>query len=108
MRFPKAKDTERVGAEKWIDVDFAGRIDIFARPEFPNADNRRREFRGCRWRRTFLHLTSLVRRPSGAGMRKVAAHRNTKTATAPIHSQKPRCQNTERRSACLIGCENLG
>jgi len=44
MRFPKAKDTERVGAEKRIDVDFAGRIDIFARPEFPNADNRRASF----------------------------------------------------------------
>src|SRR5258708_20146682 len=98
MRFPKAKDTERVGAEKRIDVDFAGRIDIFARPEFPNADNRRREFRGCRWKRTFLHLTSLVRRPSGAGMRKVAPHRTTKTAPPPTHSQKQRCQNTDSRS----------
>src|SRR5260370_17719029 len=108
MRFPKAKDTERVGAEKRIDVDFAGRIDIFARPEFPNADNRHREFRGCRWKRTLLHLTSLVRSPSGAGMRKDAAHRNTKTPTAPIHSQKPSGHYTSLPRPALTACQTLG
>src|SRR6516165_5876137 len=37
------------------------------------------------------------------GVKKTAAQRNTNTATAPVHSQKPRCQNTEWRSALRIG-----
>jgi len=36
------------------------------------------------------------------GVKKTAAQRNTNTATAPVHSQKPRCQNTEWRSALRI------
>lgn len=42
-----------------------------------------------------------------AGIRNVAPHRKTNTATAPIHSQKPRCQKTECRNACRIGRERV-
>src|SRR5215472_6163794 len=41
--------------------------------------------------------------PISGGVKKTAAQRNTNTATAPVHSQKPRCQKTEWRSAVRIG-----
>src|SRR5215510_1176222 len=41
--------------------------------------------------------------PISGGVKKTAVQRNTNTATAPVHSQKPRCQNTEWRSAPRIG-----
>src|SRR5437773_6899948 len=40
--------------------------------------------------------------------KKTAAQRNTNTAAAPVHSQKPRCQNTECRSAPRIGVAQAG
>src|SRR5437016_11781998 len=40
--------------------------------------------------------------------KKTAAQRNTNTAAAPVHSQKPRCQNTECRSALRIGVAQAG
>src|SRR6516165_5757494 len=42
------------------------------------------------------------------GLRKTAAQRNTNTAAAPVHSQKPKCQNTECRSAPRIGAAQDG
>src|SRR5205809_7286994 len=42
------------------------------------------------------------------GVRKTAAQRNRNTATAPVHSQKPKCQNTECRSALWIGVAQEG
>src|SRR4030095_166483 len=42
------------------------------------------------------------------GVRKTAAQRNRNTATAPVHSQKPKCQNTECRSAPRIGTAQDG
>src|SRR5256886_14323368 len=41
-------------------------------------------------------------------VKKTAAQRNTNTAAAPVHSQKPRCQNTECRSALRIGVAQAG
>src|SRR5947199_8923349 len=41
-------------------------------------------------------------------VKKTAAQRNTNTAAAPVHSQKPRCQNTECRSALWIGVAQAG
>src|SRR2546430_2605300 len=41
-------------------------------------------------------------------VKKTAAQRNTKTAAAPVHSQKPRCQNTECRSMLRIGVAQDG
>ncbi len=40
--------------------------------------------------------------------KKTAAQRNTNTAAAPVHSQKPRCQNTECRSVLRIGIAHDG
>ena len=45
--------------------------------------------------------------PSGR-VRKTAAQRNTNTAAAPVHSQKPKCQNTECRSTPRIGAAQGG
>src|SRR5260370_7686200 len=42
------------------------------------------------------------------GVRKTAAQRNRNTATAPVHSQKPKCQNTECRSPVWIGVAQEG
>src|SRR4029453_5067002 len=42
------------------------------------------------------------------GVRKTAAQRNRNTATAPVHSQKPKCQNTECRSELRIGVAQEG
>src|SRR5438094_2744861 len=41
-------------------------------------------------------------------VKKTAAQRNTNTAAAPVHSQKPRCQNTECRSVLRIGIAQDG
>jgi hypothetical protein len=46
-------------------------------------------------------------RPFG-GAGKTAAQKNTNTAPAPVHSQKPRCQSTECRSAPRIGAAQDG
>src|SRR3989454_9064072 len=45
---------------------------------------------------------------AGTFVKKTAAQRNTNTAAAPVHSQKPRCQNTERRSMLRIGIAQDG
>ena len=49
-----------------------------------------------------------IRQSRARGDRKTAALRNKNTATAPVHSQKPKCQNTERRSALWIGVAKHG
>ena len=41
-------------------------------------------------------------------VKKTAAQRNTNTAAAPVHSQKPRCQNTECRSMLRTGIAQDG
>src|SRR4029434_3315419 len=42
------------------------------------------------------------------GVRKTAAQRNRHTATAPVHSQTPKCQDTDCRSAVRIGVAQEG
>src|SRR6267142_2236584 len=49
-----------------------------------------------------------IRQSLARGVRKTAAQRNRNTATAPVHSQKPKCQNTECRSALWIGVAQEG
>jgi Acetyltransferase (GNAT) family len=49
-----------------------------------------------------------IRQSRARGVRKTAPLRNKNTATAPVHSQKPKCQNTERRSALRIGAAQEG
>src|SRR5437667_10848946 len=44
----------------------------------------------------------------GRGVKNTVAQRNTNTAAAPVHSQKPRCQNTECLSALRIGIAQDG
>src|SRR5207245_6794665 len=44
----------------------------------------------------------------GRGVKNTVAQRNTNTAAAPVHSQKPRCQNTECRRALRIGIAQEG
>jgi hypothetical protein len=61
MCFPKAKYAERVPAEKRIDVNFASRIHIFARFQFPKTDNRGRKIGGWRRKRIFLHVSYSIR-----------------------------------------------
>src|SRR6187200_34362 len=49
-----------------------------------------------------------IRQSCSRGVRKTAAQRNKNTATAPVHSQKPKCHNTECRSALRIGVSQEG
>src|SRR5262245_16822560 len=68
--------------------------------------SRRREVRQGVDRRSYG-----ARHPAGVPFgeaRKTAAQKNTNTAAAPVHSQKPKCQSTECRNAPRIGAARDG